>query len=373
MMNRLLRYGRRFALPLMLLPFFLGFCAYWVIVIVDPYDLRAGGVQLRLADHRYPDREWPLLINSLTKQRHDLVLIGGSTTMAITPTMMRKAFPWSRAPINLSYIAPRPLDLGDMLKKISRIKGLRRVVVVMDFTLMEQRPYRSATGDTLANMETTSWHHGGDFSPQSALASFNLIVRGFYTLPGWEKSDQPEFMRGAQKVTQSERNISRFRAAVKRHQGDAFASAKISCSDIPFVDHQLAEFLNVAKAKGIAVDLAFPALPYMLHYDWIENRPRFGILKPGPIFDQFMTFKKCAVAATGKSGIKQGRVLALDSNDAISGNLNRYMDSAHLMDSEAYMDVAEMIAAGDYSLTPANIDAYESALRRKVVSTGRAF
>jgi hypothetical protein len=364
--RQIARLGSRFALALLLLPYLVGCVAYWLIVIADPYDLRVGGWPMKLATHRYPDREWPLLMDVVAAQRHDLVLIGGSTTMAITPAMLRTAFPGTKSPINLSYIAPRPLDLGDALTKISRIKGLRRAIVVMDFTLMEKRPYRSATGDTLQNMKTTSWHHGGDFSPHSAMASFNLIVRGTYTISGWEKIAQPEFMDGAVSTTHSPGNLRRYREAVSRHRNDVFAKTSINCSDIPFINNQLTGFLKEVQAKGFAVDLAFPPLPYLLHYDWIENRPRFGILEEGPIFDQFMTFKKCVVAAVDKEAFDGVRVIALDSNDAISGSLGRYMDSAHIIESTAYLEVAKMLNDGVQTLTTSNIDQYEIGLKSKI-------
>src|SRR5580658_9666519 len=47
---------------LILLPWLFGIVAYWLIVATDPYHLRHNGPTYRLADHRYPDAEWPRLI-----------------------------------------------------------------------------------------------------------------------------------------------------------------------------------------------------------------------------------------------------------------------------------------------------------------------
>jgi hypothetical protein len=365
--RRALRFGRRYYLAVTLLPFLLGFLAYWVIVAVDPYNLRGNRVVSRLANHRYPDEEWPRLLTPATAGSHELVLLGGSTTMRISTDMMRAAFPGARSPVNLSYIAPRPIDLAEVLARVGQVRDLRRVILVMDFTLMERRPLRSAAGSILANMSTTNWSHAGDFAPQTALASLNQIVYGTYDLPAWSHLDVPEFMRGATPVVLSNSVMQRIRRAIKRHANDVFAQSSLTCDQIPFIATVLVPFLADMASKHVAVDMVFPPLPYVLYYDWIENRPRFNILLGGPVFDQFMVFKKCVVAAREQSGAEDDRVIALDTNDLLSGDLRRYMDSAHLMNPEAYMEVMRMIVNGDEMITSTNIQSHEARLRSKIL------
>jgi len=295
------------------------------------------------------------------------VLLGGSTTMRISVDMMRAAFPGVRNPLNLSYIAPRPIDLAEVLARVGQVKDLRRVILVMDFTLMERRPLRSAAGSALANMSTTNWSHAGDFAPQTALASLNRIVNGTYDLPGWSHLDMPEFMRGARPVTLSSGVMQRFRRAINRHSHDVFAQSSLTCDQIPFIATVLVPFLADMASKHVAVDMVFPPLPYVLYYDWIENRPRFNILLDGPVFDQFMVFKKCVVAAREQFGAEDDRVIALDTNDLLSGDLRRYMDSAHLIDPDAYEEVMRMIVIGDETITSKNIQSHEARLRSKIL------
>jgi hypothetical protein len=360
------RFGSRCYLLLVLMPYLLGLVGYWAIVVADPYGLRGTGLSVRLGDHRYPDREWPRLIGPLTSEAHDLALLGGSSTMWISPQIMQEAFPGARNPINLSYLAPRPLDLAQILASVGQIKDLKRVILVLDFTLLEQRQLRSATGDDLANMSTTSWSHGGDFSWQTALASMHRIVKGSYDLPMWSRLEIPEFMSGQKPVTQSASVMRRFRVAVNRHADDVFASTTLDCSQIPFISGVLEPFLARMAQQQVAVDMVFPPVPYIVNYDWIENRPRWINMLPGPVFEQLMAFKKCVIAARERVDGKLDRVIALDSNDAISGDLGHYEAFAHLIGSDLYRTVMHMIATGDETITSANVDQYEAALRMKV-------
>jgi hypothetical protein len=364
-------FGRRWAHWLLLLPFAVGILMYALIVLVDPYALRGGFISQHLGTHRYPDREWPLLMNVATAEPHDFVLIGGSTTMAITPEMIRQSFPEMHSPLNLSYIAPRPLDMGEALERIQNVKNLKRVVVVMDFSLMENRPYRSAAGETWENMAKTSWHHGGDFSFATGIGSLKRVLFGTYTTPAWGVITKPQFMDGAAPVSKDAKKMLRFREAVKMHADDVFAKSELGCTDIPFLDNQLQRFLTQAKNKDIDVDLVFPPVPYILAYDWIDNRPRFGILKPGPVFDQFMTFKRCTVALKERSGGGGVRVLALDGNDEISANIDLYVDSAHIFDEATYQAVTKMIAEGEATITTENIDYYETGMKQRIVLSGQ--
>jgi hypothetical protein len=236
----------------------------------------------------------------------------------------------------------------------------------MDFTLMDRHPFRSSAGESLANMATINWSHGGDFALTTALASIHSAIYGTYDLPSWAHLDVPEFMQGAQPVTQSKTVMERFRRAVERHKYDVFAESTLTCDQIPYLRNILIPFLSAMAQQRVAVVLVFPPVPYVLYYDWIENQPRFNILLAGPVFDQFMEFKKCVIAARDQLGQESNRVIALDSNDSVSGDLRLYSDSAHLLDPDAYRTVMRMIAKGDEEITSANIGEHEVLLRMKV-------
>jgi hypothetical protein len=351
---------------MVLLPWIFGMLAFWIIVIADPYHLRPDGSPFRLADHRYPDLEWPRLIGVSTASPHDVVLLGGSTGMPVTPEMMREAF-GAQSPLNLSYLAPRPLDMPLILPKIAQIRGLKHVILFMDFSLMEKDAKRSPTGVILESMAATSWSHRADFSLSTALASLHALATGVFDLSYWATHQTPDYMFNAEPLPQSASIMHRFKDAVQRHAADVFDKSSLTCDQLPYLQGNLAPFLRQMAAKHVAVDLVFPALPYVLNYDWIERRPPSNdTLLPGPVFDQFMVFKSCVIAVRDEVGVQSTRVLALDANESLSGNIGRYLDTIHLLDPEAYRIVAHMIADENDAIDSNNIKQHEADLRIKI-------
>lgn len=363
---------KRKYLLIMTIPFWAGIVSLALIVFVDPYDVRSFGLEPRIAAHRYPDREAPLLRSILLQQPRDLVIIGGSTIMAVDESMMRDAFPDFRSPINLSYIAPRPLDQADALADVSGAIGLKKVILFMDYTLMEKQKILSASGTDIASLKSTNWHRAADYSIQRAAASFHRLAFGTYDLPSWAKLNQPEFMKGAAPVTMSASTMARFSRTASRNLTKAFEKSGLTCEQIPYIKTILIPFLMKMKARNVAVDLAFPPLPYVLYYDWMENVQSDQILLPGPVFDQFAVFKRCVVTALDRVNAPWDRVLTLDTQDDISGNMQRYMDSAHLLDPAAYKAVLVAIASGNEIITPTNIEEHISTLREKVIRLGQS-
>ncbi len=357
---------------LVILPWLVGILAFWLIVAGDPYHIGNRGTPYRIADHRYPDTEWPRLITLATATPHDLVILGGSTAMPITREMLQQAFPAERDPINLSYLAPRPADTLYTLPRIAAVPGLKHFIYYMDFTLLERGSRLSAAGEALEGMANTSWSHRSDFSFVTALATLQAFRSGVFDSAFWAGVKQPDFMTEAKPVTDLPRVMKQFRSSVQEHAADVFAKSSVTCNDIPFIERQLSPFLNEMSRRHVKVDLVFPAVPYILYYDWIDHRPPSNFtsntLSPGPVYDQFMVYRRCVIAAVERVASDNIRVIAIDTSDTLSGDLSLYFDSLHLIDPGAQRRVTQMIAAGDRTLTSANIDEYDAELRDKVTA-----
>ncbi len=352
---------------LVILPWLFGLVAYWIIVAIDPYEVRRTHPPYELAEHRYPDDEWTRLLNVITAKPHEVILLGGSTAMAIDQSLMREVFPGALNPVNLSYVAPRPPDMPLILPKIARVPGLKRIILFMDFTLQEKGHRRSPSGDILQGLRDTDWSHGSDFSLTTALASIHALADGTYDLRMWSALALPDYMLGGAPLTQSSNAMRRFKEALRRHGDDVFASSGLSCGQIPYLRTVLEPFLQQMANSHVAVDLVFPPVPYILYYDWIDHRPpTHDALIDGPVFDQFMVFEKCVVSTVDESGAQDTRVLALDANDNLSGNLGHYFDTLHLIDPAAYRLEAQMIADGDGQISSDNFEQHEAQLRAKV-------
>lgn len=353
------------------LPFLFGCIGLLLIVIVDPYLVRSTGlIEPKLGEHRYPDTEWARLINVTSSAKHDTVLLGGSTVMMIDTTMLREAFPESQSPVNLSYTAPRPPDIKVVLSRLGKNTALKRIVIVMDFSLLDKSGMMSGSGQFLEHLERTNWSKAMDFSLETAAASLHRIVFGTYSLPWWSQRIEPDFMIGAGRAIDNPSLLARLKLAVIKHKSSVFDNSQLRCNDIPFIPMVLVPFLDELKEKEIVVELVFPPLPYTAHYDWIDNRPLRGILLLGPVFDQLMTYKKCVVFAVEDNQFKNVRILAADSDDGISGDLNNYMDGAHLQSKAAFQKVLIGIVEGREQLTRQSLKSHELNLRKKVSRTG---
>lgn len=203
------------------------------------------------------------------------------------------------------------------------------------------------------------------------LAAYRLAF-GTYDLPWWVKLTQPEFMKEDRPVTTSTSTMARFRGTISRNWSKVFDKSRLTCEQIPYVETILLPFLKKMKNRNVPVDVAFPPLPYVLYYDWIENSSAFRIFLPGPVFDQFAVFKRCVVAAVDRVKTPLDRVLTLDSQDEISGNMQKYLDSAHLLDRTSYKAVVQAIASGIEIITPTTVEQHLFTLREKVVRLGQS-
>lgn len=352
---------------LLFLPWLFGILAYWLIVVADPYHVRNSSTLYSLADHRYPDMEWPRLIGVVTAQPHDLVLLGGSSGMPITSKMMREAFPGAQSPVNLSYLAQRPLDMPLILPRIAQVAGLRHVILFMDFSLLDNAPRPSPAGRMLERIAETNWSHNAGFGISTALASLHAVVTGTYDAPGWAAIGGPEFMAGGEPVTKFAELIRQFQVAVRRHTNDVFGKSTLTCSQIPYLRTSLVPFLREMTEKHVTVDLVFPLVPFVLYYDWFEFRPRSNdTLQRGAVFDQLMTFKRCVIAARDEVGASGIRVIAADSNESLAGDLGLYFDTIHPIDPDVYRAELRMIVSGDETITSDSIDRYEADVRHKI-------
>ena len=199
------------------------------------------------------------------------------------------------------------------------------------------------------------------------MASLHAIVTGTYDSPAWLAIDGPQFMAGGAPVTRSAELIRQFQVTVRRHTNDVFDKSPLTCSQIPYLRSSLVPFLREMAQKHVTVDLVFPLVPFVLYYDWFEFRPPLNdTLLRGAVFDQLMTFKKCVIAARDEVGASGIRVIAVDSNESLAGDLGLYFDTIHPIDPDVYRAELRMIASGDETLTADGIDSYEAEVRDKI-------
>ena len=111
-----------------LIPLFLGLAICLAVVIVDPLELRPWGLQPRFFDANYPELVTPKLVRAVTGEHQDVILLGGSQAMGVTPAELRSWF-GARKAFNLAYSLLEARDFAAVSTAAVRTPGLKRLVV----------------------------------------------------------------------------------------------------------------------------------------------------------------------------------------------------------------------------------------------------
>lgn len=361
------RLLRRLFLSLALLPFALGLAGLLLIsLVVDPYDVRPWGLEPRLADHRYPDVEWPLLLKVVTKEEHGLALIGASTLMPVSKGQLETAFGARNRPVNLAYPYAAPGDIGVVAEAAAEMPGLRRVLFVMDHSQMMGMEEKRLPAALRQQVFASNWARAGDFRWDTLAASWNRLVHGTYDRPAWRAIAWPEFFANFRPVPENSRSMARIAAAMARHRGDVLGGGEaVDCGRYPFLAKVLAPSLSRFRERGIAVDLVFPPYPYAGYYDWIDRRTSNDPFRPGAVYPQLMEFKSCVIAVAESSG-GQVSVHAMDTDEAIAGHLGNYADNVHIIRPALFERVLDHVASRDALVSSASFDRFAAELGDKV-------
>jgi hypothetical protein len=351
------------------LPFLVGTLAYLlIVVVVDPYDIRPWGLAPHIADHRYPDTEWPLLIKVVTEGGYDTVLVGASTVMGVTSEQMRRAFGPDIRPVNLAYPLSTPDDMGETLRRVTAMPRLKHVIVVIDHSQMLPLGVANFPSRRRDSVLASDWAHAGDFSIVAAEGSMNRVLYGVYDTPRWAAMDRPGFIKKSDSIATDQRISRRMNRAVVRYGKAVLGSPEtVDCRTYPFPDKVLHPALRRLVDRGVQVDLLFP--PYLLasYYDWIERRMSNDAFAPGPVFPQMIAFKRCILQSVADFG-DTVRVTAVDNDTSITGALDNYADPVHLLRPRAYQAMLDHIAAGDSHLTLASLPDYEARLAQNLLA-----
>jgi len=373
-------------LSVALLPFFVVGIIYWSYIFIDPYGL-IWGAPPRLNDKPYPDNVRARLLRAVETENFDMVLIGGSTVMSITPAMMKASFDEISRPFNFSYGVPLPADLKYILGRLAKTKNIKRIIVAVDYSLVSPLDQMSVffpiKNYTSSQFNPQSWFRlARSFNWQNADGALNLLRTGTLSF-SWQNSNEwPEFMRreltaftGVEwsDFAHGEGDISnprpsavqsRFRDAVDRYRDIVDAPAGIGCTEVPAATHVLRPFAQEAARHGIKVDAFFPPYATVAYYDWLSPKSFLALPRRTAIFDQLLTLKRCVVEAL--DGIPNVAVSAFDNEDWITSNIYTYYDTSHIIRKSVYRYILEKIEARSHVLTVTNFNEFESRFRNRV-------
>jgi hypothetical protein len=364
---RLFGYGRTF-LPIVGTLYCMAILSYVFVWMVDPYDLRPWGVSVRLAGHRYPDRIVPRLFSVAARDGTDLVMLGGSATMGFMRSMLREAYPEASQPVNLSFVAQRADELEIVLARIEPSYSLKRVILTLDFTLINDITWIARALDKRYYAE--NWHDPvPEFDLDAIRLSWNVLRTGALDIPGWhlKNPNRPEFMETDLPVTAFPERVAKLAAAAEGSRAWVTQAPAIACDDFPSLRTVVLPFTQRMAARGVFVDLLAPPYSLAVYSDWSVNNPDghfFSRKGKGSVFANLVSLLRCAVEMT--AGIPNVRVHAFNTDLSITRDLSRYYDGSHILDYETYRHIMLRMATGDAVLTTAKWPEFETALKTAV-------
>jgi hypothetical protein len=341
--------------------------SYFLVWVVDPYNLRPGGVAVRLADHPYIDRVVPLVYSAAAQDGTELVLVGGSTSMGYTYAMLREAFPEAKNPVNLSFFGPRAKDFEMVLARLEQSTSLKRVILNLDWTFFKD--VRGSGQPRDPHHYTQEWYDPApDFSPEAVRLSIQVLLTGVLDLPAWKRisSTIPDAWLNLKPVASMPLAMDKVVKASETTRDWVTQGANLPCDEFPHLEGMLMPFVKKMAARGVKVDLILPPYSLAIYSDWSVNYPFNKIFpqKGGP-FANFVSMRRCTVEAA--SGIENVYVHAFDTDFAITGNLALYLDTGHILDQKTSHDILGHVAKGDSILTTAKWTQYEAALTNAVL------
>ena len=189
-------------LPILGTFYALGTLAFAFVWLVDPYDLRSVGVSVRLARTMYADSAVPKLVSVAAHDGTDLVVVGGSTSMAIMPAMLREAFPEAARPVNLSFVSIRADQLAIVLQRLEMSRTLKRMIINVEFTFNRDIEWIQRVTET--RYYANPWHDPvPEFGAEAILMAVEVLKTGVLDSPAWRRRtpDLPDFMYGRPPLT----------------------------------------------------------------------------------------------------------------------------------------------------------------------------
>ena len=355
----------RMFLPVALIPLFLGLAICFIVLAVDPLDLRVWGLQPRFYDGNYPELVTPKLVRAVSGQQEDVLLIGGSQAMGVTPGQLRAAF-GARRTFNLSYSLLEARDLDSVAEAAVRTPGLKRLIVELPFTALEWDRPPAATGAGAIAVLNRPWYSLPDFGEDIAHASIERMLSGRFTTRRWRK-EASQFL-GTRNLVQNEPLLSQFELGFRQVAPAVFANpSPLPCRQFAVIGKAIEPLMTAAASRGVELDLYFPPIP-PASYPRAEIQQRS---EQGSWFRQLTSVHRCAIMAVARAHKPNVHLLAIDLDPAIIGDLSNFKDTFHLVRPDKFDRILDDVRAHRFELSGSDGSAYAAQLSGLIITEYR--
>ena len=342
--------------------------AWWgalvLVLVIDPLNLYPWGVAPKLADSEYPPEATPYLIDVVAKDPAiDTVLIGGSTAVAFRRDLLTKELTGTSNAFNVSYSAVRAGDRALVSERLLASTSLRRVLIAVDWIYALQGPLNSEPSFPAYLYDRSPFNDARMIGLNTVDLASDAVAHHPLGLSSWSWPVYEASRKRLYSRFQTPEQMLRLRDAIERYRAEVTTPSTLTCADLDAVNRQLLPFVRALSAKGVEIDLFFPPYSYAAYYDWLATPLRRAIVGADFLEDQLL-LRRCLVDAV--AAVQGARVFAFDNEAWLTGNLQNYSDTTHLLNEHAFRYMLQQIAAGSHQLTRENAPGEIALLRQRV-------
>lgn len=356
--------ARLFLVPA-LVPLVLGLAICLTVLVVDPLDLRPWGLQPRFYDGNYPELVTPKLVRAVSRQHEDVLLVGGSQAMGVTPAQLRGAFE-AREVFNLSYSLLEARDLDAVSQAAVRTPGLKRLIVELPFTAAEWDRPPALTGAGAIAVLRARWYALPDFGDDIARGSLERVVSGHFATPEWRR-EASQFL-GSRNLRQNEALMAQLELGFRQIPSANFRSTSpLPCSQFAVIGKSILPLIEEAASRSVELDFYFPPIPP-------ASYPRAEVQQSGlnrGWFRQLMSFHRCVALAVTTANGSNVHLLAIDLDPVITGDLSNFRDTFHLVRPDKFDRLLNDVKAHRFELGAAQANPYSDQLSRLILAEYR--
>lgn len=348
-----------------LAPFVCGLAICVIVLAVDPFQLRPWGPGPRLSDSNYPELVTAKLVHAAVSEPQDVVVLGGSTAMGITPSQLREVFAVRRA-INLSYNVPYAADTTLAMQEAIEAPGLQRLIVELPFTLLDSDHPVAATGAAALSVLDSRWYSLPDFEIVFARASLERLRTGVFSLPRWRQQARNFF--SAPSLLDKPETLDDLTDAFRTVPSRLFQpGSPIPCARFRFISDAIIPVARRAAEKRVTLDLYFVPLP-LLNYPTIETREDLKTRDRNvSLFNQIVRFHECVASELARGGLNNVHIHAIDTDAQLVAQIWKYKDTYHLLKPDAYRRIIVDIRDRNMEISAKSTEQYSRNLRNMIL------
>lgn len=334
---------------------------YWtvaaVVIATDPFDIYPWGATALVDRDDVTDDNKQAISAILKNLPSDLVMVGASTSIAYSPEDLRRAFPASQHPVNLSYGGVRPADRKAVLDQVIGHSAARHVIIWLDWSYgLSPREQVGAFPAYLYNDTVL------DDLRMVNLNAIKIVLDHWAGRPMFPhfRTDLALIERsytGEYQGFHSPEGVAELRRATVQYREATTRPSNRQCSGLEALTGQLVPQLRALLHQQRRVDLVVP--PYSPGFYYVQ-----AAAGNNQVFRDQVLLRRCVVEAT--AGMRGLNIYALDADRALTGDLRNYKDTSHLFGSAALTRAIAGVGDPTYRLTPQNVDAYLERLERDV-------